>query len=94
MVGIPHLIEYIVPSRRMHKHQDISKVVKVVQVNNATDVRIAGSVLLPITHKKSIFLTLITVQRGIGHLLYDTNIGVLRFVSIHYSMNYHKEEKT
>ena len=34
----------------------LSKVVKVVQVNNATDVRIARSVLLPITHTKSICL--------------------------------------
>lgn len=33
-----------------------SKAVKVVQVNNATDVRIARSVLLPITHKKPICL--------------------------------------
>ena len=53
MVGVPHLIEYIVPSRRMHKHQDISKVVKVVQVNNATDVRIARTVLLPSTTYKA-----------------------------------------
>ena len=31
----------------------LSKVVKVVQVNNATDVRIAGSVLLPSTTYKA-----------------------------------------
>lgn len=37
----------------------LSKVVKVVQVNNATDANIAGSVLLPTTHTKPIFLTLI-----------------------------------
>ena len=59
----------------MHKHQDISKVVKVVQVNNATDVRIAGSVLLPSTTYKPIFLTLITDQRWIGQLQHDTNVG-------------------
>ena len=35
------------------------KVVKVVQVNNATDATIARSVLLPTTHTKPIFLTLI-----------------------------------
>ncbi|KXU60181.1 hypothetical protein HMPREF3218_0200012, partial [Prevotella bivia] len=31
----------------------LSEVVKVVQVNNATDVRIAGSVLLPTTTYKA-----------------------------------------
>ena len=37
-----------------HSTQTIlSKVVKVVQVNNATDVRIAGSVLLPTTTYKA-----------------------------------------
>ena len=49
--------------------------VKVVQVNNATDVRIAGSVLLPTTPTKPIFLTLITDQRGIGQSQHDTNVG-------------------
>ena len=75
MVGVPHLIEYIVPSRRMHKHQDISKVVKVVQVNNAIDVRIARSILLATTHTKPIFLTLLTDQSGIGQSQHDTNVG-------------------
>ena len=51
------------------------KVVEVVQVNNATDVRIAGSVLLPTTHTKPIFLTLITDQRGIGQSQHGTNVG-------------------
>ena len=37
----------------------LSKVVKVVQVNNATDTNIARSVLLPTTHTKPIFLILI-----------------------------------
>ena len=37
----------------------LSKVVKVVQVSNATDATIARSVLLPTTHTKPIFLTLI-----------------------------------
>lgn len=46
-----------------------------VQVNNATDVRVAGSVLLPTTHTKPIFLTLITDQRGIGQSQHDTNVG-------------------
>lgn len=36
----------------------LSKVVKVVQVNNATDANIARSVLLLTTHTKPIFLTL------------------------------------
>ena len=49
--------------------------VRVVQVNNATDVRVAGSVLLPTTHTKPIFLTLITDQRGIGQSQHDTNVG-------------------
>ena len=53
----------------------LSEVVKVVQVNNATDVRIAGSVLLPTTHTKPIFLTLITDQRWIGQSQHDTNVG-------------------
>ena len=48
---------------------------KVVQVNNATDVRIAGSVLLPTTHTKPIFLTLLTDQSGIGQSQHDTNVG-------------------
>ena len=51
------------------------KVVKVVQVNNATDATIARSVLLPTTHTKPIFLTLITDQRGIGQSQHDTNVG-------------------
>ena len=49
--------------------------VKVVQVNNANDVRIAGSVLLPTTHAKPIFLTWITDQRAIGQSQHDTNVG-------------------
>ena len=53
----------------------LSEVVKVVQVNNATDVRIAGSVLLPTTHTEPIFLTLITDQRWIGQSQHDTNVG-------------------
>ena len=53
----------------------LSEVVKVVQVNNATDVRIARSILLATTHTKPIFLTLITDQRGIGQLQHDTNVG-------------------
>ena len=53
----------------------LSEVVKVVQVNNANDVRIAGSVLLPTTHTKPIFLTLITEQRRIGQSQHDTNVG-------------------
>lgn len=53
--------------------------VKVVQVNNATDANIARSVLLLTTHTKPIFLTLTpnhsTDQRGIGYSQYGTNIG-------------------
>jgi len=52
-----------------------SKAVKVVQVNNAADVRIARSILLPIIHIKPIFLTLITDQRGIGQSQHGTNVG-------------------
>ena len=51
------------------------KVVKVVQVNNATDANIARSILLATTHTKPIFLTLITDQRGIGQSQHDTNVG-------------------
>ena len=53
----------------------LSKVVRVVQVNNTIDVRVARSVLLPTTHTKPIFLTLITDQRGIGQSQHDTNVG-------------------
>ena len=53
----------------------LSKVVKVVQINNATDVRIARSILLVTTHTKPIFLTLITDQRGIGQSQHGTNVG-------------------
>jgi len=53
----------------------LSKVVKVVQVNNATDANIARSILLATTHTKPIFLTLITDQRGIGQSQHDTNVG-------------------
>ena len=53
----------------------LSEVVKVVQVNNATDVRIARSILLPIIHIKPIFLTLITDQKGIGQSQHGTNVG-------------------
>ncbi|EFV03454.1 hypothetical protein HMPREF9420_2403 [Segatella salivae DSM 15606] len=53
----------------------LSKVVKVVQINNATDVRIARSILLVTTHTKPIFLTLITDQRRIGQSQHDTNVG-------------------
>ncbi len=49
--------------------------VRVVQVSNAIDVRVAGSVLLPTTHTKPIFLTLITDQRGIGQSQHGTNVG-------------------
>ena len=65
----------------------LSEVVKVVQVNNATDVRIAGSVLLPTTHTKPIFLTLITDQRWIGQSQHDTNVGhydLSAFILIYY----------
>ena len=48
---------------------------KIVQVNNANDVRIAGSVLSATTHTKPIFLTLITDQRWIGQSQHDTNVG-------------------
>ena len=51
------------------------KEVKVVQVNNATDAKIARSILLPTTHTRPIFLTLITDQRGIGQSQRDTNVG-------------------
>ena len=51
------------------------KEVKVVQVNNATDAKIARSILLPTTHTRPIFLTLITDQRGIGQSQHDTNVG-------------------
>ena len=53
----------------------LSKVVKVVQVNNATDANIARSILLVTTHTKPIFLTLITDQRRIGQSQHDTNVG-------------------
>ena len=53
----------------------LSKVVKVVQVNNATDANIARSILLATTHTKPIFLTLITDQRWIGQSQHDTNVG-------------------
>ena len=53
----------------------LSKVVKVVQINNATDANIARSILLATTHTKPIFLTLITDQRGIGQSQHDTNVG-------------------
>ena len=49
--------------------------VKVVQVNNATDANIARSILLATTHTKPIFLTLITDQRGIGQSQHGTNVG-------------------
>lgn len=58
----------------------LSKVVKVVQVNNTTDVRIARSILLATTHTKSIFLTLITDQRWIGQSQHDTNV-------VHYDLS-------
>ena len=48
--------------------------VKVVQVSNATDAKIARSILLATTHTKPIFLTLITDQRGIGQSQHDTNV--------------------
>ena len=57
---------YIPFNVRIATQTILSKVVKVVQVNNATDVRIAGSILLATTHTKPIFLTLITDQRWIG----------------------------
>ena len=53
----------------------LSEVVKVVQVNNAIDVRIARSILLATTHTKPIFLTLLTDQSGIGQSQHDTNVG-------------------
>lgn len=53
----------------------LSKVVKVVQVNNATNANIATSALSPTTHTKPIFLTLITDQRWIGQSQHDTNVG-------------------
>jgi len=53
----------------------LSKVVKVVQVNNATDANIARSILSATTHTKPIFLILITDQRGIGQSQHDTNVG-------------------
>ena len=53
----------------------LSEVVKVVQVNNATDVRIARSILLATTHTKPIFLTLLTDQSGIRQSQHDTNVG-------------------
>ena len=53
----------------------LSKVVKVVQVNNATDANIARSILLATTHTKPIFLTLLTDQSGIGQSQHDTNVG-------------------
>ena len=49
--------------------------VKVVQVNNATDANIARSILSATTHTKPIFLILITDQRGIGQSQHDTNVG-------------------
>ena len=51
------------------------KEVKVVQVNNATEAKIARSILLPTTHTKPIFLTLLTDQSGIGQSQHDTNVG-------------------
>ena len=53
----------------------LSEVVKVVQVNNATDANIARSILSATTHTKPIFLILITDQRGIGQSQHDTNVG-------------------
>ena len=53
----------------------LSKVVKVVQVNNATDANIARSILSATTHTKPIFLTLLTDQSGIGQSQHDTNVG-------------------
>ena len=49
--------------------------VKVVQVSNATDAKIARSILLPTTHTRPIVLTLITDHRGIGQSQHDTNVG-------------------
>ena len=49
--------------------------VKVVQVSNATDAKIARSILLATTHTKPLFLTLITDQRRIGQSQHDTNVG-------------------
>lgn len=58
----------------------LSEVVKVVQVNNATDANIARSILLATTHTKPIFLTLITDQRWIEQSQHDTNV-------VHYDLS-------
>ena len=52
-----------------------SKVGRIAMANNATNANIATSALSPTTPTKPIFLTLITVQRGIGQSQHDTNVG-------------------